>query len=102
MSQNLLQIINQVHEISRKINELGHFETFKRNLDKFHSLFEDDGYLIQDPTSEKYTESRNDCEASIVGKIHSGMRISKTIKPIVYQKVNNELKLIQKGIVIVE
>lgn len=102
MSQSMIQIINQVHEISRKMSELGQLENFQRNLDKFQSLFQDAGYFIQDPISEKYSESRSDCEASIVGKIHGEMKISKTIKPIVYHKVNDELKLVQKGIVIVE
>lgn len=99
---NPLNIINQLFEMRSKIKENGAAQHFERNFTRLFSIFEEDGYIIQDPTGEPYTESRTDCEASISGHIGSKMKISRTIKPIVYQKTDNSVQLLQKAIVIVE
>jgi len=85
-----------------KIKEGGAAANFERNLNRMFSLFEEDGYIIQDPTGESYSETRTDCEASISGRIGSSMKITRTIKPIIYQKKEGIVELLQKGIVIAE
>lgn len=101
------KIINQVFEIKHKLQEIGTEHpsfsgNFDRNLNRLFSIFEEEGFIIQDPTNEPYSESRTDCEASIVGKPSSKMKISKTLKPVIYQKTGASLQLVQKGVVIVE
>lgn len=85
-----------------KIKDLGAAQNFERNFNRLFSLFEEDGYIIQDPTGEPYSESRTDCEASIAGKISSKMKITKTLKPVIYEKKETGPSLIQKAVVIVE
>jgi hypothetical protein len=98
---NPLYIINQLFELQTRIKDSGAAQNFERNFSRLFTLFEEDGFIIQDPTGEVYTESRTDCEASISGHIGSKMKISRTIKPIIYQRTENKVQLLQKAIVIV-
>lgn len=99
---NPIHIINQLFEMQAKIKEGGVAQNFERNFNRLFNLFEEDGYIIQDPTGESYSETRTDCEASISGRISSKMKIIRTIKPIIYQKKEDTVQLLQKGVVIAE
>ena len=99
---NPIHVINQLFEMQAKISDAGLASQFERNFARLLNLFEEDGYVIQNPTGESYNESRTDCEASISGRLGSKMKISRTIKPIIYQRKDNAVQLLQKGIVIVE
>jgi hypothetical protein len=102
MSNFSVQIINQLFEIQHKIKETGHTAGFERNFNRLLSLFEEEGFIIQDPTNEIYSDSRTDCEASISGELASKMKITKTLKPVIYKKTGNAVQLLQKAVVIVE
>jgi hypothetical protein len=65
-------------------------------------MFEEEGYIIQDPTGEAYSDTRTDCEASISGRITPKMKITRTIKPIIYQRRDDSIQLLQKAVVIAE
>lgn len=97
-----LQVINQLFEIQGKISELGQAAGFERNFNRLFSIFEDEGYIIQNPLHEAYVESRTDCEASIVGQPSSKMKITKVLKPVIYQKLQGNIQLVQKAVVLVE
>lgn len=99
---NPIYIINQVFELQMKIKDCGLATQFERNFSRMLDLFEEEGYLVQNPTGEVYTDARTDCEASISGRLSSRMKITRTIKPIIYQRKDNVAQLLQKGVVIVE
>jgi len=99
---NPVHIINQLFEMQAKIKETGTANNFERNFSRLFNLFEDEGFIIQDPTGEAYAETRTDCEASISGRISSKMKITRTIKPIIYQRKDGNVQLLQKGVVIAE
>ncbi|MBL7731016.1 MAG: hypothetical protein JNM88_07545 [Chitinophagaceae bacterium] len=99
---NPAHIINQLFEMQSRINEAGMTANFERNFKRLYSLFEEEGYIIQDLTGEAYTESRTDCEAGISGKIGSRMTITRTLKPVIYQKKDGAVQLLQKAVVIAE
>lgn len=99
---NPVYLINQLFEMQSRMKDTGVAQQFERNFNRLFSLFEDDGFLIQDPTGETYTESRTDCEASITGRAGSKMKITKTIKPVIYQRKEGSMQLLQKAIVIAE
>ena len=99
---NPIYIINQVFELQAKIKDSDLASQFERNFSRLLNLFEEEGYLIQNPTGEAYTEARTDCEASISGRLGTRMKITRTIKPIIYQQKGGVLQLLQKGVVIVE
>lgn len=102
MSNSTLHIINQLFEMQAKIRDLGQSSSFERNFNRLFSIFEEDGFLIQDPTNEMYNDSRTDCEASIIGNVSSKMKITKTLKPIIYKKAGDNVQLVQKAVVLVE
>lgn len=85
-----------------KLKEAGSAQGFERNFNRLYNIFEEDGYLIQDPTGDTYTETRTDCEVSITGRLSSKMKITRTIKPIIYRREGGNLQLLQKGVVIAE
>lgn len=99
---NSLLIINQLFEIQQKLKEMGKADSFERNFSRLFTIFEEDGFIVQNPTNEPYTDSRTDCEASIAGNLSSKMKITKTLKPIIYKKENTNVQLLQKAVVIVE
>ena len=100
--QQDIQLINQVFEISQKIAQEQLAAKFERNFNKIYNLFEEEGLHCINPMGEKYSESRTDCEASIVGEGNQHLIITKVIKPIVYRQEQGQMILVQKGIVIVE
>jgi len=99
---NYIQIINQLFEIQTKVKESCTSANFERNFNRLFSLFEEEGYFVQDPTGEKYSETRTDCEASITGQLDSKLRITRTIKPIIYHRKDGDVRLLQKAVVIAE
>lgn len=84
------------------MKEKGIAEEFDRNFRRLFNMFEEEGYMIQDPTGETYSETRTDYEASIAGRISSKLKIVRTIKPIIYQQKDGTISLLQKGVVIAE
>jgi hypothetical protein len=102
MSNITLQLINQFFEIQHKLKESGQSAGFERNFNRILSIFEEEGFIIQDPTNEPYNDSRTDCEASIVGNASSRLKITKTLKPVIYKKQQDGVQLLQKAVVLVE
>lgn len=98
----LVQVINQLFEIKTKLTAMNEAAAFERNFSRLQAVFEEEGLLVQDPTGEAYHSSRADCEASIVGQPSSKMKISKTLKPVIYKRSGGEMQLLQKAIVIAE
>ena len=100
--EQIVQVINQLSEINQKLVQDNLLTRYERNLNRLFSIFEEEGYLCSNPLGEKYNDSRTDCTANVVGKEGKNMIITQVIKPIIYLKKDNEVTLIQKGIVIVE
>ncbi len=95
----MIAIINQIYEIQRKSIE-NDFLLTERNISRLFHELDGMGYRILIPSNETYNENRTDIEARLMSADAS--IITKVIKPIIYQENNNQLTLIQKGIVIVE
>ncbi|MDR1682304.1 MAG: hypothetical protein LBS25_02795 [Candidatus Symbiothrix sp.] len=99
---NHVQLINQLLEIKQKIAQEKLESKFERNFNRIFSIFEEAGYLIQYPMGEKYSETRSDYEAAIIGQESNNMVVSQVIKPVIYRKTADSANLLQKGIVVVE
>ena len=102
MERTVIQLINQLVEVRRKIAEENLEKKFERNFERFFSLLEEEGFICQYPLGEKYDATRTDCEASIAGKTSKNMVITEVIKPAIYKKNAGSVALIQKAVVIVE
>jgi hypothetical protein len=97
-----LKIINQLHEIEKKLNALAGGESVLRNITRIKGYFADMGYRIHNPLAEPYPDTRTDCEASIVGTSSENLFVDEVIKPIVHLDGNGDPRIIQKGVVIVK
>lgn len=85
-----------------KMKETSSAQSFERNFNRLFNMFDEEGYIIQDPSGEAYNDKRTDCEVSITGRLSSKMKITRTIKPIIYLRKEGNLQLVQKGVVIAE
>ena len=101
ISKELLNIINQLFEIQKKVEKEG-YSKINRNLSRLSEELENLGFSIVNPIGENYDDRRADYTASIIGEKRKYFIISEVIKPIVYNKEGGSIVLDQKGIVIVE
>lgn len=95
-----IQIINQLFEIDKKTIHKEELASIYRNVERIYNTLEAMNIGVINPIGEAYTDTRTDCEATILEG--GSMKIVEVIKPIVYYSDGNLKYLIQKGIVIVK
>jgi hypothetical protein len=114
----LLDIINQVFEIEKKVASLPAGTTsIQRNVNRLKTLLEHEvpsssqygqptsaGFTYHNPLGEKYDETRTDCEAAgIAGSSAEDLIITEVIKPIIWYSATGQPKIIvQKAVVVAE
>ena len=103
----LLNLLNQVFEIEKKVARLDDPGTIGRNVRRMKDMFENDlsasgGFAYDDPTGQPYDETRTDCEATIIGESTEGLVIVDVIKPIVRYTANGFSQIVQRAVVTVE
>ena len=92
-----LTIMNQFALLELKLGN-DKDESIQRIIQRIKAVWEGMGLVYQLPIGEKYTDTRTDVMANIVGEMASEMTITQIVKPIIYQ--NNVI--VQQGIVMVE
>ncbi len=103
MNKELIRIINQVFEMEKKIGTRPEMSTLLRNIERIKAALEEMGLSYHNPSGEKYSETRTDCEANIVGDLQAKMIISDVIKPVIFEKTDSTGRvIIQKAVVLVE
>jgi hypothetical protein len=100
--RRLLVVINQVFEIERKLSLHGDSNNLSRNISRIKDAFEELNFFYEDPTGEKYQETRTDLEATISGKGTESLKVVEVIKPIIRVGQRALSRVVQKGIVVVE
>lgn len=104
-------VLNQVFELEKKINNLQDPGSLMRNVNRIKESFESlpaqlsnqpVSIRYKDPIGEKYDETRTDCDANIAGTSTENLIITEVIKPIIYMQHNAINHIIQKGVVVVE
>ena len=101
MDKLTIKLINQIFDIERKV-VAGNVDALERNIDRIKHDLSEAGIRFIDPTGEPYTDTRTDCDASIIGEASKNLVITKTVKPIIIHEGIDGLELIQKATVIVE
>lgn len=97
----MTEIINQIFALDSKLKKDNN-DSGTRYLDRIYNEFETMGFQILIPLGHTYRNEMTDVEANIIGDLNRKSKITKVLKPVIYQIENNETKLLQKGIVIVE
>jgi len=98
----MINIINQVFEIEYKLRQKNE-DVADRNIKRIYHELETAGYKVINPINRGYKETDTDIEASLAGPLKGALKVTRVLKPIIYQILNDaQMELIQKGIVIVE
>jgi hypothetical protein len=98
----IVSILNQIFDMQESLLKENASDKFERNINRMLSICAEEGYLISNPLNEKYSESRTDVEANMIGVLSSHMFIVQVVKPIIYKIADGNKLLVQKGIVMVE
>jgi len=100
--QALLQVLNQVFDMERKLEQNGGNRSLERNLRRIKQSFEQLGLQYHNPIGENYRETRTDCEATISGNSLNNLTITEVIKPIIRLEIEGFSQIVQRAVVIVE
>jgi hypothetical protein len=98
----LLQLLNNLFEIERKLIIQGDPANALRNVGRIKEALEQEGLFYEDPMGQDFAETRTDVEASITGSSTDNLKIVEVIKPIIRAGVPSNSLVIQKGIVVVQ
>ena len=99
-AEDVVYLINQLFTIQQKVisRDLNFLD---RNFSRVMGKLENLGYLVINPIGETYTDTRTDLSAHIASDTLDELKVKEVIKPIIYFKHNDQLKVIQVGNVIV-
>ena len=104
--QKFIEILDQVFEIEKKVENLTESNSISRNITRLKEIFEqletDGGLVYHNPIGEPYNETRTDIEASIAGNSADNLIITEVIKPIVRYRKGGITLIARKGIVVAE
>jgi len=108
----VLEVRNQLFEIERRAHGSSLENLMRRNVRRINGALEailrqagDLGeieLLVEDPTGQRYDETRTDCDASITGDAGDELTISETLKPIVRVRSGNSVSIVQRAVVLVD
>lgn len=98
----ILQTLNNLYDIERKLTMHGDPGNIARNVDKVKDAFRNEGLFYEDPLGEPFSETRTDLEASISGSRTEDLYVSEVIKPIIRFGEQEFSRVVQKGIVVVQ
>lgn len=98
----ILNTLNNVYEIERKLALHGDAGNATRNIDKIKDTFAEQGVFYEDPMGQEFKETRTDLDATISGPGIDNLFVAEVIKPIIRAGEAAFSKVVQKGIVVVE
>lgn len=112
IDKTILDIINQIFEIEKKVSQLQESNSLSRNINRLKEIIGNDLVKLSNdekfklsyhnPIGEPYNETRTDCEASIAGIGTEDLVITEVIKPIIRFVKDDMNIIVQKAIVVVE
>lgn len=102
ISKFVLQVLNNLCDIERKLSIHGDPGNAKRNVERIKETFEDERVFYEDPMGQSFSETRTDLEATITGEGSDNLKVVEVIKPIIRYGDKNFSRVVQKGIVIVQ
>lgn len=98
----LLQTLNQLYDIERKLTLHGDAAGISRNVERIKEAFATDFLFYEDPMGQPFNETRVDLEASIAGESTENLVVTEVIKPVIRQGDGNYSHVVQRGIVVVQ
>ena len=106
-----VRALNHIFGLRRKLRRVVEAGSIERSIDALETCFRDqwiwpdEGLVMSDPTGEPYSDTRNDCDASIAGESLENLVIVDTLKPIIRLVVRADGReqsiVVQKAAVVV-
>ena len=97
-----LGIMNNLFDIEKKIEINGDNSNILRNVEKIKDWLKEEKIFYENPLGQKFSETRTDIEATIIGEGTENLKVVEVIKPIVRYGDSKFSVVVQKGIVLVE
>jgi len=98
-----LRTLNNLYDIDRKLRIYGDAGNAIRNVEQIKEVFMESLQLFcEDPSGQKFSETRADLEASIAGIGTENLVVVEVIKPILRLGSQAYSQVVQKGVVIVK
>lgn len=97
----VLQILNNLYDVERKLALHGDAAGVQRNIERIKDTLADEKLFYEDPMGQSFSETRTDIEASIAGESTEDLRVTEVIKPIIRYGDPEYSRVVQKGIVVV-
>lgn len=98
----LLQTLNQVYDMERKLSLHGDSANLLRNVERIKDAFASQELFYEDPMGQPFSETRTDLEASIAGAGADDLVVTEVIKPIIRAGKQAYSVVVQRGIVVVK
>ena len=98
----VLQVLNNLCDIERKLSIHGDPGNAKRNVVRIKETFADERVFYEDPMGQSFSETRTDLDATITGEGSDNLKVVEVIKPIIRVGDKTFSRVVQKGIVIVQ
>ncbi|MCS0585338.1 hypothetical protein NX784_27540 [Massilia pinisoli] len=100
----LLQTLNQVYDMERKLSLHGDSANLLRNVERIKDAFasQEPPLFYEDPMGQPFSETRTDLEASISGVGADDLVVTEVIKPIIRAGKQEYSVVVQRGIVVVK
>jgi hypothetical protein len=98
----VLQVLNNLCDIERKLSIHGDSGNAKRNVERIKETLEEERVFYEDPMGQSFTETRTDLDATITGEGSDNLKVVEVIKPIIRVGDKSFSRVVQKGIVIVQ
>lgn len=98
----LLQILNNVCEIERKLGVNSELAPLRRNIERIKDALQHQHLFYEDPMGQSFSDTRNDLDASISGVGNDNLVVVEVIKPIVRLGTADFSRVVQRGIVVVQ
>lgn len=106
------KVLNGVYQTRKRLARIAGTDAAERSLDSVQEAFECEypmpnvGFVITDPTGEKYSDTRSDVQASLSGDSNTNLKIVDTLKPIISMRTTTldgatTSIIIQQGVVVV-
>lgn len=92
----VLQVLNNLCDIERKLSIHGDPGNAKRNVERIKETFENERVFYEDPMGQSFSETRTDLEATITGEGSDNLKVVEVIKPIIRVGDKNFSRVVQK------
>lgn len=97
----LLLTLNQLYSIEYKLALHGDDGEILKHVQRIKDALSAEGLFFEDPMGQRFSATRADLEASIIGDSTENLVVVGVIKPVIRYGDKSRSRVVQRGIVVV-